>query len=169
MIFSRLLFPSMLALLCAACNGPSAVVGAANHEETSSVMATTLDDQVVLPTADYLKLPQYKNVDVEYGRQLARQCLACHSFEKNSAGPAGPSLYGFFGRPVGSVDGYAYSAALTNASFIWTPRALDAWLAQPARFLPGNRMAYAGMANQDNRNALVAALLQLTNDGHQSL
>lgn len=96
------------------------------------------------------------------------QCLACHRFEPDTPGPVGPNLYGFFGRSVGSVDGYPYSPALTQAEFIWTPRALDSWLAQPARFLPGNRMVYAGMADQDNRNALIAALLLLTNDNQEN-
>ena len=101
------------------------------------------------------------NGEVEYGNNLAMQCRACHTFE-DGAGALGPSLYGLFGRPAGSVDGYPYSPVLTDADFYWTPRALDAFLAQPFRFLPGNSMAYAGLRHQDDRDALVAALLRLT-------
>lgn len=166
MHLSRTLLLSTLAMMCAACNGPASTddtddTGKADGG-SAVITAGTLGDQVVLPVADYLKLPQYKNADAEYGQGLAMQCLACHSFEKGAPSPVGPNLQGFFGRPVAAVDGYPYSPALREADFIWTPLALDAWLAQPARFLPGNRMVYAGLKDQDDRNAVIAALLRLT-------
>jgi cytochrome c len=115
----------------------------------------------VLPTADYLELPRYRDANLEYGNNLVMQCRTCHGFERGAAG-LGPSLFGVFGRKAGSVDGYPYSPALADASFYWTPRALDAWLAQPGRFLPGNSMAYAGLRNREDRDALIASLLRLT-------
>ena len=128
------------------------------------VTAATLGAQVVLPTADYLELPEYKSADHAYGVQLAMQCRACHSFEPGEPSISGPNLHGVFGRAAGDVDGYPYSRALSEADFIWTPEALDAWLAQPTRFLPGNRMAYPGLRKQEDRNAVIAELLRLTND-----
>jgi len=49
------------------------------------------------------------------------------------------------------------------ADFVWTPRALDAWLAQPGRFLPGNRMTFGGIFGQRDRDDLIAYLLVKTN------
>ena len=66
------------------------------------------------------------------------------------------------GLAAGTREGFPYSAALREADFIWTPRALDAWLAQPGRFLPGNRMTFAGVMRQDDRDALIAYLLEAT-------
>ena len=40
--------------------------------------------------------------------------------------------------------------------------ALNAWLAQPGRFLPGNRMTFAGVFEQGDRNDLIAYLLEVT-------
>ena len=74
----------------------------------------------------------------------------------------GPNLFGFFGKPAGSVAGYSYSAALQEADFRWTPRALDAWLLQPARFLPGNRMSFPGVSRASDRADLIAYLLEAT-------
>ena len=74
----------------------------------------------------------------------------------------GPNLYGFFGKPAASVEGFTYSTALADAEFRWTPRALDAWLLQPAKFLPGNRMVYPGIASQSDRVDLIAYLLRVT-------
>ena len=45
---------------------------------------------------------------------------------------------------------------------VWTPRALDAWLARPARFLPGNRMTFPGIADAGDRADLIAWLLEAT-------
>jgi cytochrome c len=74
----------------------------------------------------------------------------------------GPNLYGFFGRPAGSAERYTYSAALQEAEFSWTPRALDAWLARPARFLPGNRMSFPGVSSASDRADMIAYLLEAT-------
>lgn len=167
MVSLRTLFLSSIAMTIAlvtgACNDPAATADTPQSDVESAVpVAVSLEDQVVLPTTDYLKLPQYKKADTGYGLKLAMQCRSCHSFEKNSASPIGPTLYGVFGRTVAAVDSYNYSQALANADFIWTPKALDSWLAEPAAFLPGNRMAFAGLRNQTDRNAVIAALLQLT-------
>lgn len=81
----------------------------------------------------------------------------------------GPNLYGLFGRPAGTAPGFPYSRALAEADFVWTPRALDAWLAEPARFLPGNAMAYPALASPGDRAALIASLLRQTSrDGREN-
>ena len=74
----------------------------------------------------------------------------------------GPNLFKFFGRPAASVPEFSYSQVLAEAGFFWTPRALDAWLEQPARFLPGNRMIYPGIASERDRTDLIAYLLRAT-------
>ncbi len=76
----------------------------------------------------------------------------------------GPALFGFFGTTAGSREGFEFSPVLRDAGFVWTPRALDAWLAQPGRFLPGNRMTFAGVHRPGDRDDLIAYLLQVTAD-----
>lgn len=72
----------------------------------------------------------------------------------------GPNLHGIFGTEAGTRPGFDYSEILRQSDFVWTPRALDAWLAQPSRFLPGNRMSFIGIANADDRADLIAWLLE---------
>ena len=164
MQFRTLLF-LVVAAVIAACGGPASDVDMQESDTKPGVLtAETLGEQVVLPTADYLELPEYKDADPEHGTRLAMQCRACHSFERDGPAVAGPNLHGIFGKQVAAATGFPYSPALASADFIWTPLTLDAWLAAPQQFLPGNRMAYPGLRNAADRNALIAALLRLTTD-----
>jgi cytochrome c len=54
---------------------------------------------------------------------------------------------------------------LSAGGFVWTPRTLDAWLAAPFAFLPGNRMSFPGLSERQDRNELIAYLLQYTDSG----
>jgi cytochrome c2 len=42
---------------------------------------------------------------------------------------------------------------------------LGAWLAAPFAFLPGNRMSFPGLSERQDRNELIAYLLQYTDSG----
>lgn len=136
--------------------------------DANLLTASNLGEQIVLPTDDYLQLPQYRNADLARGERLVMQCRACHSFEEGGQNIIGPNLHGFFGRRVASVVGYPYSPAMSQSDFIWTPQALDAWLAEPTAFLPGNRMVYGGLRNAEDRYSAVAALLRLTTNSPAS-
>ena len=63
-----------------------------------------------------------------------------------------------FGRQAGSVEGYNYSPALREADFTWTAQQLDQWLNDPRGFLPGNKMAFAGIRDETDRRDLIAWL-----------
>jgi len=147
--------------LVAACGGD----GAMDSEPPPAVLtAGTLGEQAITPARDYLSDPRYADTDRKNGETQARVCRACHSLEKGGSNLIGPNLHGMFGKPAGRIEDFDYSEAFSGAGFVWTPRALDAWLAQPARFLPGNRMSFAGVMDEGARNDLVAYLLEVTDD-----
>lgn len=127
-----------------------------------TLTAKTLGEQTVLPAWEYLLADPYAGADRVKGEKLARTCRACHSLGDGGADMIGPALYSFFGSQAGSRDDYDYSSALREATFFWTPRALDAWLAQPGQFLIGNRMSFAGIMARSDRDDLIAYLLDVT-------
>ena len=96
------------------------------------------------------------------GQALFDECAACHSLKPDDNG-SGPTLFGLFGRPSASIDGYNYSAPMRRANVAWTPELLDGFLtddqAPPFR---GNRMPFAGIADAGERRDLIAYLQQAT-------
>lgn len=87
-------------------------------------------------------------------------CGACHSVDPGQK-RFGPNLAGVVGRRAGSEPGYAYSQAMARAGFAWTPKRLDAFLAQPGAVVPGTKMAFAGVSDSARRKAIVDYLASL--------
>lgn len=150
--------------LAAVFAGCAKKTGGAGADESAAPLpsAATLGDQVVLTVEQYLAVDAYAGADLANGERQARICKACHSLEKGGPNMIGPALFGFFGTEVGTRGGFEYSAVMRDAGFVWTPEALNAWLAQPGRFLPGNRMTFAGVSRQQDRDDLIAYLLTVT-------
>ncbi len=165
MIRAKLIGWMLAGGLVVACGGGEAPDRSRDPEPQAAVLtAGTLGEQTVTTASDYLSDPRYVDTDRRNGKTQAQVCRACHSLEKGGAVLIGPNLYGIFGKPAGRGEGFTYSDALATAGFVWTPLALDAWLAQPARFLPGNRMSFAGVMKEGDRNDLIAYLLEVTDD-----
>ena len=80
-------------------------------------------------------------------------CAGCHSVD-GSAG-VGPSLKGTYGRKAGSANGFAYSPAMRKSGKIWDAAALDAFLADPQKAMPGNAMPVPGVADPKSRAEII--------------
>lgn len=96
--------------------------------------------------------------DPENGARAFRACAACHSLAPGRH-LTGPSLAGLWDRPAGTVAGFTrYSEALKSADVVWNAETLDPWLADPQRFIPGNRMTFPGIRDERARTDLIAFL-----------
>lgn len=104
----------------------------------------------------------YASANLFNGERLWRRCQSCHTVNNGARHLVGPSLHGMFGQQAGRAEGFRYSAALKGADFVWTPQALDEWLANPRDFLPGNRMSFAGLRHESDRTDLIAWLAAAT-------
>jgi cytochrome c len=95
--------------------------------------------------------------DPDKGKAVFEQCAACHSL--GEAGDYnGPMLKGVFGRKAGSLEDYRYSAAMKRSSVTWDAMTLEQYVADPQAFMPGNRMAFAGITDKTQRDDLIAYL-----------
>jgi cytochrome c2 len=73
-------------------------------------------------------------------RTFTQRCGACHTLADNSNHLVGPNLYGVFERGTGSADAFGYSTALRAVEAVWTPATMAQFVADPAGYLPGNKM-----------------------------
>jgi cytochrome c len=97
--------------------------------------------------------------DPAKGEQIYHRCQGCHSIDRNRIGPMHKGL---FGRPAGSVPGFAYTDAMKNSGIVWSEQTLDQFLQGPRQMVPGTKMTYAGVADPQDRADLIAYLKQAT-------
>lgn len=81
-------------------------------------------------------------------------CAACHSVEPGKNG-IGPSLAGVFGAKSGHVSSFRYSPAMEGADLTWDAATLDRYLENPQQTVPGTTMAFNGVANDAQRQAII--------------
>ncbi|WP_284419533.1 MULTISPECIES: c-type cytochrome [unclassified Bradyrhizobium] len=89
--------------------------------------------------------------------QFKKFCAMCHSLEPGR-NKLGPSLFGVLDRKAGTVAGFNYSSANRASGLVWTRETLDAYLADPQKMVPGTLMAFPGVKNAGDREALVEFL-----------
>ena len=155
---------ALLGLLLAACDsGRPAVGGGAEPPQPAeaAVQAAEFDPGPIKTAAQYLAEPELAAANPARGEVLAFACAACHHF-RDEATLIGPHLHGVFGRPAASIEGYAFSPALRESRLVWTPRSLEAWLADPSGFVKGTTMAFTGYRSAEDRRDLIAYLLRAT-------
>jgi cytochrome c len=71
-------------------------------------------------------------------------CSACHA---PGSAALGPSLNGVIGRKAGSMPGFTYSRAMKSANITWDEASLTAFVGDPQKVVPGNRMPFAGLSD----------------------
>ena len=95
--------------------------------------------------------------DAAKGEKVFAQCRACHVVEPG-VNRVGPSLHGVVGRTAGTIPGFNYSKANKESGVTWSEDVLFTYLEAPARFMPGTRMAFAGLKNPQDRADVIAYL-----------
>lgn len=100
-------------------------------------------------------------------RQFARKCSICHTLTPDGAHRAGPSLWGLFGRPAGSVEGYVYSDALGASDIVWSAETIDDLFEHgPDHYTPGSKMPMQRIARPEDRTDLIDYLAANTGPRH---
>jgi cytochrome c len=95
--------------------------------------------------------------DAKSGETVFLQCKTCHVLEEGQ-NRIGPSLYKVVGRAAGTVPNYQYTPANKNSGITWTQEKLFQYLENPQRVVPGTKMAFAGIADEQKRADVIAYL-----------
>jgi cytochrome c len=107
-------------------------------------------------TVAHGQTPPAAGPDLKRGRLLYIQCRACHELKAGEPNKVGPNLHGIMGAKSAAVKDFVYSAALKGANLTWDRATMDRWLEKPSGVVPGNSMAFAGIASANDRASLIA-------------
>ena len=99
--------------------------------------------------------------DAAKGEKIFAKCKACHTVEAGK-NKVGPSLAGVVGRKSGMAEGFNYSDAMKNSGLTWDDATLDSYLAAPKKSVPGTKMAFPGLPNEQDRLDVIAYLKSAT-------
>ena len=108
-----------------------------------------------------LSLPASAEADPKRGERVYNRCKACHVVDREQ-NRSGPHLVDLFGREAGTISDFRYSEAMKESSIVWNEETLDGFLKSPRDYLEGNRMAFAGLRNDRDRQDVIAFLKQAT-------
>lgn len=88
-------------------------------------------------------------------------CSACHESTPKAGPSLGPNLFGVGGRKAGGVADYDYSPALKAYGATWNADNLAAFILDPGKAVPGNKMDYPGASDAASAKAIADYLMTL--------
>jgi cytochrome c len=108
--------------------------------------------------------------DAAKGAQTFKTCAICHNIGPNAKIKIGPPLDGVVGRKIASWPGFTYSPGLQKLGKEgkqWDEAALNKWLTNPRKDVPGTKMIFAGLRNPKQRANVIAYLKQFDLKGNK--
>jgi len=103
--------------------------------------------------------------DAAAGEKVFAVCKACHQIGETAKNAVGPVLNGIIGRPAGTYPGYSYSEANKNSGLTWDEATFRDYIKDPGAKIPGTKMIYAGLKDEQKTTDLLAFLKQFDAEG----
>lgn len=105
------------------------------------------------------------SASADKGKATAKQCQACHTFEKGGPNRVGPNLWNIVGDERGkNRGGFNFSSAMKSKGGEWTYEELNKFLANPRGYIPGTNMTFAGLSRDSQRADVIAYLRTLSDN-----
>ena len=105
--------------------------------------------------------------DVAAGEQSFKKCLPCHSVGEGAKNKVGPELNGLDGRKAGTAEGFNYTEGNKNSGITWNESVFKDYIKDPRAKIPGTKMVFAGIKNEQEVNDLWAYLKQFGPNGEK--
>ena len=105
--------------------------------------------------------------DIAAGEQSFKKCLPCHSVGEGAKNKVGPELNGLDGRKSGNAEGFNYTEANKNSGLTWNESVFKEYIKDPRAKIPGTKMVFAGIKNEEEVNNLWAYLKQFGPNGEK--
>ncbi len=106
--------------------------------------------------------------DAAAGEKVFAQCRACHQVGETAKNGVGPHLNGLVGRHSGAVEGYNYSEANKKSGLTWDEATFLDYIKDPKAKIPGTKMVYAGLKDEQRAKDLFAYLKTFAADGKKA-
>ena len=103
--------------------------------------------------------------DAAAGEKIFNKCKICHRIGEGAKNMVGPELNGLDGRKSGSVEGFSYSDANKNSGITWNEAVFKEYITDPKKKIPGTKMIFPGLTNEQERDDLWAYISQFKADG----
>ena len=104
--------------------------------------------------------------DAQKGKTVFNVCLACHTIGPGAQNKIGPELNGLDGRKAGTVSIFDYSDANKSSGIVWNEETFEDYIKNPAAKVPGTKMIFPGIKNEQQEKDLWAYISQFDSDGN---
>jgi cytochrome c len=139
-----------------------AAIGRQKRRRGNMMVKTLITAAALIAASAGVTLAQ----DVEKGAIVFKKCAICHRIGPGATNLVGPELNGLDGRHSGSAAGYAYSDANKNSGVVWDEATFKKYIQDPRGMIPGTKMIFAGIKNEQEINDLWAYVKQFDAQGN---
>lgn len=108
--------------------------------------------------------PLLASANVEKGAEVFKKCTSCHTIDEGGPNRVGPNLHNIVGAEKAKHPGYTYSQAMEKKGGVWSYDDLNIYLYSPRDFVPGTKMSFVGIKNDQERADLIAYLRKETDN-----
>ena len=122
---------------------------------TENTSATTVSAETSIDISAFLAMG-----DIATGEKVFKKCKSCHSIKQGGGNKIGPALWNVMFRQVGAISDYKYSKALTSYGKEWSWEEMNGFLIKPSKWIPNNKMGFAGLKSEKDRASVILYLNQ---------
>jgi cytochrome c len=106
--------------------------------------------------------PLLASASAERGREIAKKCAQCHTFEKGEPNRIGPNLWGILGAKIAHATDFAYSANFKAKGGNWDYEKLNHFIYKPREYIEGTKMSFVGLQKPEDRADVIMFLHSLS-------